>query len=282
MVTDDRSDRRAAILGEMPEPLRGAMRERLSRDDSIRLLAFSPSHTSLGVRSPATLLALTDRRWLLASDDEDGRAAVDECAYDDTLLVELTEILLYGRLKIDFVAVGEPRAVAAEFNTVADRLYGEAVLEILRRVEPDRADAPPWMPIIAPAIQSWPILFRNAAAEVLPEGRRLAGAIQWPALQGGFGRELAPAAAILVTDHELLHLSEEKAWARGPRQAKYGYIATFFPLARLAGFAIHGNGRLGILDLRLHASHGGETLQILFPARRESEVSQVVQCALRR
>lgn len=282
MNTDDRPDTRVAKLEEMPDPLGGAVRERLTPGSSIRLLAFSSSQTSLGVRSPATLLAVTDCRWLLASDDDDGRVTVDECTYDDTLLVELTEILLYGRLKIDFVSDGEHRANVVEFNTVDDRLYREAVLEILRKVEGDMADAPGWMPMIGPATESWPVLLRNAAVEALPQERRLAGVIQWPAITGGFGRELAPAAALLVTDHELLHVSEERAWARGPTQAKYGSIATFFPLARLAGFAVHGSGPLSILDLRMHASHGGETLQILIPTERESEVSQVVQCALRR
>jgi hypothetical protein len=126
------------------------------------------------------------------------------------------------------------------------------------------------------------LMFRNAVPELLPEGRRLAGAVQWPAAYGGFGRELAPAAALLITDHELLLISEESAWVRGPRHAKYGYIATYFPLVRLADFAFLGNGRLSILELRMHASHGGETLQILFPPDSRQEVSRAVESALPR
>jgi hypothetical protein len=66
-----------------------------------------------------------------------------------------------------------------------------------------------------------------------------------------------------------------------PRQAKYGYIATYFPLVRLEGFVFRRHERFISLDLEMHASYGGETLQILFPAERESEVLHVAESALR-
>ena len=79
-----------------------ALRDRLPAADSVQFLAFKAATTSQGVRAPAKLLTLTDRRWLVASDDEHGTAAVVESAFDNTLLVELTEILLEGQLKIDY------------------------------------------------------------------------------------------------------------------------------------------------------------------------------------
>ena len=282
MGTDDRFATQAMRVGEVPEPFRTILLEHLSPRVPVYLLAFNPSHTSQGVWSPATLLALTDNRWLLVSDDTDGNSTVVECAYDDTLLVELTEILLYGRLRIDFVAGGKSRACAVEFNTVMDRLYRDAVRRVLRGIEGERAVAPAEKPMIVPGIETWPMMFRNAVPELLPQGRSFAGAVQWPAVHGGFGRELAPAAVLLITDREILLISEERAWARGPRQAKYGRIATYYPLVRLADFGLESYGRLSILELKMHASHGGETLQILLPSEREKEVVQVVEAALRR
>jgi hypothetical protein len=38
----------------------------------------------------------------------------------------------------------------------------------------------------------------------------------------------------------------------------------------------------GVLDLEMHASHGGETLHIIFAPGREHDVAKVVECALRR
>jgi hypothetical protein len=210
MVTDNRSTTRAMRVKETPEPFRNLLRKHLSPRDPIHLLAFSPPHTSQGVRSPATLLTLSDHRWLLISDGEDGTPALVECVYNDTLVVELTEILLYGQLRIDFVAGGESRSCAIEFNTVMDGLCRAAVREILREVETETAFVPAEKPPFLPGIETWPIAFRNAVPELLPKGR-LAGAIQWSAVHGGFGRELVPAAALLITGGEILLISEEKA-----------------------------------------------------------------------
>jgi hypothetical protein len=282
MRADDRFATRADTAEDTPEPFRGALLQRLSPRDRIRLLAFNPSHTSQGVRSPATLLTLTDHRWLLVADDEVGGTDVVECNFDDTLLVELTEILLYGQLKIDFVAGGTIGTCIIEFNTVTDKLYREAVHDILRGVEVGTAAEAAEEPAAFVVIETWPIMFRNAVQSTLPEGRRLVGAVQWEAVHGGFRRELSPAAALLATDHELLLISEERAWVRGPGHAKYGHIATYFPLARLARFGLRRHERFSILDLEMHASHGGETLHILFAPEREQDVANVVESALRR
>jgi hypothetical protein len=281
MRADDRFATRADTVEATPEPFRGALLQRLSARDSIRLLAFNPSYTSQGVRSPATLLTLTDRRWLLVADDEEGATDVVECDFDDTLLVELTEILLYGQLKIDFVAGGTVGACIIEFNTVTDKLYREAAHHILRGIEGGTAAAPSEEPAAVAVIETWPIMFRSAVQSTLPEGSDPVAAVQWEAVYGGFRRELSPAAALLATDRELLLISEERAWVRGPRQAKYGHIATYFPLVRLASFGLRRHERFSILDLEMHASHGGETLHILFPPEREQDVAQVVECASR-
>lgn len=282
MEVDDRFASRARSVGEVPEPIGGALREHLSSRDTVSLLAFSPSSESQGVRSPATLLALADRRWLVIADDAEGGTDVAESSYEDTLLIELTEILLYGRLKIDFVAGGIPRACAVEFNTVGAELYREAVRIILRGIEGESSEGRPAGPGAGPAIEAWPIRDRTAVAEALPEGRDVRAAARWPAIYGGFGRELAPAAALVATDRELVLISDERAWVRGASLAKYGHVATYYPLVRLARSDVSRHERLGVLNLEMHARHGGESLRVLFPPEQGEEVSRVLGYALGR
>jgi hypothetical protein len=106
----------------------------------------------------------------------------------------------------------------------------------------------------------------------------LLAATQWPAILGGFRRELAPAGALLVTERELVLIAEEKApdWYYG-EWAKYGGIITYFPLARLADFHVGQQDRFGVLALEVHASHGGERLEILFPFDHERAVSKTME-----
>ncbi len=280
MELDDRFATRADSVDEVPEPFRSALLPHPLGEDAPRLLVFNPSHKGPGGRSPATLLAVTGRRWLLASDDADGRCAVAACGFDDTVLVELTKILLYGQLKIHFVDGGVPHACDVEFNTVMDGLYREAVHLILAGVEGESAAAPLQEAAGLP-LEGWPLKFRNSVSRSLPEGRRALRATHWPAVYGGFRRELAPAAALLATDRELVLIAEEQAWARGPRQAKYGSVVTYFPLVRLAQVGFRRHNRFTELSLEMHALHGGETLTVLFPPDHQPAVAQVVECALR-
>jgi hypothetical protein len=277
MDANARFTTRANCVEELPEPFQSALRERLFPQDAVSLLAFTPTWTSGGIRSPATLLTLADQRWLLVADDERGGAAVVECAFEDTLLVELTEIFLRGQLKIVFAGGGMMHSCVIGFNTVTGELYREAVRHILRGIE---SSAPFGRPAAVPVAEMRPITFRNAVPKVLAEGRRPVVAVQWPAVFGRYGRELAPAAALLTTDRELVLISEKRTGIRTPRQAKYGYSVTYFPLARLAGFGFRRSEQFIILDLEMQASHGGETLQILFPPHQEQEVTQILECAL--
>jgi len=126
-----------------------------------------------------------------------------------------------------------------------------------------------------PVLDGWPLPFQNATRRFLPTGRVLRAAAHWPAARDGFHRELTPA-ALLLTDRELVLLSKERAWTRGPGSAKYGHIVTNFPLGRLAGFDLHEHRRLCSLDLRMHAAHGGEGIHVLFPAGQEQGVAHLL------
>jgi hypothetical protein len=82
----------------------------------------------------------------------------------------------------------------------------------------------------------------------------------------------------LVTERELVLVAEEKApdWYHG-EWAKHGGIITYFPLARLDDFHVGQQDRFGVLALYVHASHGGERLEILFPSDHERTVSKAME-----
>jgi hypothetical protein len=172
MDISDRFATRANSVEETPEPFRSALPEHHSPQESIEYLAFGPAHIRIGVRSPATLLALTDRRWLVVSDDADGRAALAGSAFDDTLLVELTEILLHGQLKIDYVAGVTAQSYAIEFQAVSDNVYREAVRLVVRGVGGGSAPTASGRPAAVPEIGTRPIIFRDSLPEILAEGGR--------------------------------------------------------------------------------------------------------------
>lgn len=126
--------------------------------------------------------------------------------------------------------------------------------------------------------ETWPIHFRNEAQRYRPKGQRLLAATQWPAVIGGFQRELSPAGALLVTKRELVLISEEKT---SPRQHvgdlhRFGGIITYFPLAQLSDFQLSYHERFEILALQVHATRGGEKLEIIFPYDREKAVSEAM------
>jgi hypothetical protein len=88
-----------------------------------------------------------------------------------------------------------------------------------------------------------------------------------------------PAGALLVTRRELVLISEEKP---SPRQHTgdvhtFGAIITYFPSARLGDFHVSHHERFGVLALQAHARHGGEKLEIIFPADHEKAISKAME-----
>lgn len=66
-----------------------------------------------------------------------------------------------------------------------------------------------------------------------------------------FTREWAPQSLLALTERELVLLCQERSWSwaqlRPP--AKYGAVATYCPLARLAGFRVQEDGRCATLEV---------------------------------
>lgn len=278
MDIDTRFPTKLDSISDAPHPLRTALVDNFPLNESVRLLVHAPASTG-DEKTPATVLAVTNNGWLVASETEDGGVSVEKSNFSDTLFFELTSILLLGQLKIYFAAVGTAYSSIIRFDTVGEELYREAIDLMLNGIDQTPAPAADNDRDAALISEDWPIQFRNEAQRYWPKGQRLLAATQWPAVIGGFQRELSPAGALLVTKRELVLISEEKA---SPRKHagdlhKFGGIITYFPLGRLEDLHVSHHEPFSVLALQVHATHGGEKLEITFPSDHEKTVSKAME-----
>jgi hypothetical protein len=279
MEIDTRFPTKLDAISDAPEPLRSALVESFSAEEPPRLLLHAPAFSAVDKKAPATLLAVTTNGWFVASETEDGGARVEKSNFRETLFLGLTSVLLFGQLKIYFAAVDTSYSVTIKFETVGEKLYREAIDLMLAGIDPALATAAPKDRKEPSLFEGWPVKFRCEAERYWPKGQRLLTAIQWPAIFDGFQRELAPAGVMLISERELVLISEEK---RSPRRLtgdrhEFGGIITFFPRVRLADFHVSHHERFGVLALQAHAAHGGEKMEIVFPSDDEKTVSKAME-----
>lgn len=276
----DRFASKLKSVDEAPEPLGSALRAALRPEDSVRLLLFGPAAKSVHKTSPATLLAVLDREWVLVSGTQETPPQVVRADFAETLLVELTVILLYGRLKLDYATAGVVRSVVIEFNTVMDRSYKEAVRLMLDGMEGIRDAKPIENGSLNGLLQGIPMKFCSAVDEFRPLSQRVLGVQHWPAVTDGrwrwFERELAPEAMLVLTERELILISEERSWSWLwiGRVNKYGNVLTYCPLSRLERFGMQDRESLCALELELRAQNGSVNFHIDFPREQEPAVAR--------
>jgi hypothetical protein len=281
MNIDTRFPTKLNAIQDAPKPLLQALLENFPAKESILFLVHAPLFSTMDETASATVLAVTGNGWLVASQAEVGGVSVQKSNFSDTLFLELTSILLWGQLKIHFVAEGKSDIVILRFDTVGEELYRDAIDLMLAGIDQN----------LAPSVEvgsdrgstliseSWPVHFRNEARRYQPKGERLLAATQWPAVIDGFRRELSPACALLVTEREFVLIAEEKA---APRQHAgdlhhFGGIITYLPIAKLLDFQLTQHERFDVLAFQVHAIHGEERLAIIFPADHERAVSEVMK-----
>jgi hypothetical protein len=283
MEIDTRFPTKLNTVSDAPEPLRSALVESFPSGEPVRLLVHAPGFATGDEKSPATLLAVTNNGWFLASETEDGGATLEKSDFSDTLFLELTSILLLGQLKISFAAMDKSSSVTIKFETVEDECYREAIDLMLAGIDPTLPGLADKDRNEAPMFEAWPMKVRNEAQRYSPRGQRFLAAIQWPAIFGGSQQQLAPAGALLITERELVVIAEEKAFsAESPTEAPsaeepkeiFGGIITFIPRVRLKDFQVSHQESFDVLALQLQASHGGEKLEIIFPPDDEKAVSK--------
>jgi hypothetical protein len=265
-------------IEDTPPPFREALLQRVDEQENIRHLIHSPAFATGKFSTLASLLCVTDKRWLIVLCERDGSTIVGESPYDSILLVELTIILLYGQLKIDFVSKGEARSTALQFNTVMKRDYFRAVEDILTAIDGDEGVGEKEDLRNSPILRDWPLKFRNISILYAPKNSCLLGGVQWAEVYGAFHRQLAPAAAILLTQRYIVIIAEEKpGWFQFRPRTNYGQIITYFPINRLAKFEIHRAARFSLLELEGHRGDGGEKLVIMLPGDKEEAVSRLLK-----
>jgi hypothetical protein len=262
-------------VSDAPEPFRTSLADNIPSGEFIRFLVHAPAFSTGTQNSPAAVLAITGKGWLVASENEDGGISVEKATFDETLFVEMASILISGRLTIHFATVGTSYSVAMKFDMVEVDYYLKAIRLILDGIDRKSSAASGTVPDSASMTESWPWKFRADVQRYRPPGQPILAAVQWPAVNAAFQRELSPAGALLVTDSELVLISEEDA---SPLQS--GAIITYFPVARLADFHVGHHGRFGFLALQVHAAHGGEKLEIMFPPGCEQVVSRGMEHVL--
>ena len=280
---DDKFASKLKTPDDAPEPLRSKLATVLHPDDVIQLLVFAPAERIVGEYSSATLLAVLDHDWIFAttSEDESETSAV-RCRFGDTLLLEITEILLYGKLRFDFVCDGRVRSVAARYNTVMEGLFETALQLILNGMDGILNIEPVNPQEIEPGLEMLPLKFANAVIRFLPMGQAPRSIVYWPSVCDSkmriLHRELTPETVLLLTDRELLCISEEKygeGFRMGPT-AKYGAIATHCLLSRIREISLSRREPLDMLDVSLGAGEGREKLKFGFPPAVEIEVSNLI------
>jgi hypothetical protein len=278
-------------IDDVPEPFRDALEESVSPKESVRLLVYSPAFPAWEESSPelvpatpatkllpATLLAVVDGRWLVAT-EEDDRVNIEQSTFADTLFLELTSILLSGELKIYFAAVGTHYAVTIPFNTVREEFYQEAIELISDGIDQKASTGDHYSDSI---LKVWPLKSRLQVERYRPKGQRLVNATRWGDMSDGFERSLCPGGALLVTERQLVSIQEQKIspCQRAADLQNLGGIITYFPRLRLLDFHISYHGQFGVLALLIHAAHGSEKWEIVFPSDREKAVLNTMQRAL--
>jgi hypothetical protein len=210
MEIDTRFPTKLDTVFDAPEPLRSALVETFPSGEPVRLLVHAPAFSTGDEQLPATVLAVTNSGWLVASETEDGGATLEKSDLGEILFLELKSILLLGQLRISFAAVEASHSVTINFERVEDEFYHEAIDLMLAGIDPARAAIAEKDRNEASMFAAWPMKFRNEAQRYWPRGQRLVAAIQWPAIFGEFQRQLAPAGALLITERELVVISDGK------------------------------------------------------------------------
>src|SRR5215475_3672485 len=286
MEIDTRFPTRLHVVSDAPEPLRSALIESLPSGEPALLLVHTPAFAAEIEKTPATVLAVTNNGWLVASETEGGGAAVEKSKFSDTLYLELKSILLLGQLRICFAAVDKSSSLTIRFETVEDHFYREAIDLILAGIDPALSGTVEEGRSEASMFESWPMKIRNEAQRYWPKGQQFLAAIHWPVIFRGSQEQLAPPGALLATERELVVILEEREFlAEHSREtpsaeeskAIFGGIITFVPHVRLKDFHVSHQEGSGVLALQVHAAHGGEELKVIFPSDDEMAVSKAME-----
>jgi hypothetical protein len=176
MEIDSRFPSKLDSVSDAPEPLRSAVAENCPSLESVRLLIHAPAFSTVDERSPATVLAVTDSGWVVASETEEGSASTEKSNFSDALFLELTSILLSGQLRICFATVGTSYSATIKFDTVGEEFYREAIDLMLNGIDQTVASRSGNGGDAGSISETWPMKFRIEAERYRPKDQRLLAA----------------------------------------------------------------------------------------------------------
>jgi hypothetical protein len=309
MEIDNRFPTKLNTVSDVPEPLRSALLKGLPSEGPIRLLVHAPAFSSGDEITPATVFAVTDNGWLVASETEDSSATLVKSEFGDTLFLQVGTILLSGQLRISFASGDALQSVAIKFEPVEDECYREAIHLILGAIDPAHSVAAGKDQHEASEFEDWPMKFRNEVQRYWGRSGQLLVARHWPAVVDESQRQLAPAGALAITERDLVLISDERE--PGPTEEvvsgetpsepsiipdrettggelsdlpadlfEFGENITVIPRVRLAEFQVSHQEDFSVLTLQVRSTHGGGKLEVLFPSGDEKAVSQAMERAL--
>ena len=286
----DLPSHRLRTVGAAPEPLRSALLEVLPDEGSAHLLLYTPPSENSRLQHGAAVLAVTNTGWICVERSEVGGCRTVCSDFAHVALVELTEILLYGSLKIHFADGGVTRTLGLKFGTSTGILYRDALARILAGINGLEPGPPVDRGADLPLLDKVPRKFRNAAWEHAPSDEHVLAVTRWPAVVSDgsrwWQRELAPEGMFALYERELLLIAEERAWSwiRIGRVNKYGDVSTYCPRTRLTEVQLRkseGNP-LATLDVAVRAGGVSRTIEIPMPAAYGDAAYALARQALRR
>ncbi len=269
---------RSDAFGDLPDAFQGALAPKI-KDRAFRALLYSPEFRAGRFRAPSSVLAITDDRWYVARQVDGDHVSIATATFEETFFIELTLILLFGALKLEYLQAGRSVSIELQFNTVRERSYSAAVNRMLTAMEHQNFSSTDLLQKNLAVVRNWPIKFRNVAATCIPPGRKLLTGTRWETVHGRFRHELTPAAALLVTEAELIFIREEKStrwWGFRKEESKYGEIIIYLPLRRFADYEIIQERRVATLSLNLHVTDGRKQVDLTIPSADQDRVRQLL------
>lgn len=293
MVHAERFSFQLKDRNDIREPFHAALRQLLPAAAEPVMMVFTPSlETSEGVTAPSVLVLENDH-WHLLVENENHAVTTTSSPIDRTVLVEMTVVLLLGRLKFDFATKRDVKSVVIEFNTVMEHLYHAAAEYLLGAMKGRPSAAPVDRQTDLELLHSVPLKFRNSILRFAPPSERLLALAYWPAIvvekNGLIENELSPESALVLCERELLLVSEERL-IPSDRPAhrfriglvnKHGSIAVHGLLSRLTEFRFGGIGTAVTLDLLFQVDPVIEIISLVMPADQKAPVVEILRHALR-
>jgi len=266
-------------IDECPEPFRNALKSAINATDDIYDIIYSPAFVSSS-SIPGSVFCVTDREWLIVRELKKKGVGLTSAVYVDTLLIELTDILLYGQLKIHYAFNDECKSGLCEFNAVSEDMYTNGIYRVLNLIEGIAAPGEKDRTILT-YLENWPHKFRNYGWDFLPPGNCLLDGINWPTILGRLRHELGPAAALFLTDRHIVSLTDQRSrsWFVEKNTINNGLIVTYIPRSRISGFHIQKHNRFHILEIQVRTAHGGKSFRVRFPPEYQEKVVELASKA---